>query len=204
MSQLVGRLRNKNRATVAQERASLLDQLESISKIVAALAVPIVIAVVGWRVQTTVADEGIKKDYVTMALAILRDDKATDPELRAWALEIVEKNSPVPLSGKLRTKIVMGAMTNYGITFVEPPDYVMKEPAKVRDIPMKKLRNGELTLDQILTEWVEAVHAAKLNELQVRSTQKWVESARNLENDIKKIQGERVIEEMDAERRSAR
>ncbi|RJX83510.1 hypothetical protein [Pseudomonas sp. LS-2] len=78
---------------------SRLSQIQSIASILSAIAIPIVLAVVGYAVQQSIATDGIKKDYVSIAMGILKDaGNAQDPDLKKWAVAVVAKYSPVPFS----------------------------------------------------------------------------------------------------------
>jgi WD40 repeat protein len=47
---------------------SWLENIESISKIAAAIAIPIVIAVGGWWIQSSLSTQAVSKDYVTSTI----------------------------------------------------------------------------------------------------------------------------------------
>ena len=66
----------------------------------------------GYKVQTTIAQQGLNKDYVQVAVSILREpvtDKNRD--LRGWALAVMDKTAPVPLSPELREGLASGSAT---------------------------------------------------------------------------------------------
>lgn len=89
-----------------------LEKWKNFSQILAAIAVPVVVAVFGWLIQITIAENTVKKDYVQIAVNILSDDsKKTNVYLRAWAVDIIDKNSPVPLSENVRTGLIDGQIT---------------------------------------------------------------------------------------------
>ena len=77
-------------------RQSRLEQIQSLASIASSIAIPVVLAVAGYFVQRQIADDGIKKDYVSMATNILREKQAEqDPALRAWAVEVITLYSPI-------------------------------------------------------------------------------------------------------------
>lgn|GEM_PF-5234392 len=85
---------------------TFLEKAQSISTILSAIAIPIVLALTGYAVQRSIAEDGIKKDYLAMAVAMLRDsDKNLDPELRSWATAVVSRFSPVPFSSSAEEKL---------------------------------------------------------------------------------------------------
>ena len=65
---------------------------------------PILVAWGRQVIQNRIAAEGMRKDYVTLAVGILtkKKDEQPDIELRQWAVDIVDKNSPAPLPASLK------------------------------------------------------------------------------------------------------
>lgn len=84
---------------------------ETAAKIGSLVAIPVVLAIVGWLVQDKLAARTVNKDYVQLAVSILSQPKqaAIDPALRSWAVELLNENSPVKfsaeVSGQLRTGV---------------------------------------------------------------------------------------------------
>jgi len=67
------------------------------------VAIPIVLAIGGYFIQRQLADEGLKKDYVSIAAGILKENAAgQEADLRKWAVEILETNSPVPFTSNAK------------------------------------------------------------------------------------------------------
>jgi hypothetical protein len=164
---------------------STLQSVELWSKILSALAIPVVLAVVGWMVQDSVSSESIKKDYVTLAIGILQDEKVRDPELKAWALSIVRKNSPVPLSAELQTKIVLGAMQAVRPVRWDPmPDVVMAAPMLPKAIPLEKVKRGDISAVQLYEGWIDADYAARMNASRLESLQKLVRIRDQLQREL--------------------
>ncbi|MBX8557015.1 C40 family peptidase [Pseudomonas cichorii] len=79
-----------------------LSRLLVVSQIITMLAVPVVLAVVGFWVQRSLQEQQIKRDYVSLAVSLLlpkkEGEKETSPELRSWATELLNESSPVKLS----------------------------------------------------------------------------------------------------------
>jgi hypothetical protein len=70
---------------------------------ISAVVVPVIVAVLGYRIQSSISDNAIRKDYVQLAINILREapDTKNDPDtqhLRTWAIDVVDGYSPIPLS----------------------------------------------------------------------------------------------------------
>lgn len=75
------------------EKGALIAQIFSL------VAIPIVLAAVGYLVQRTLQNQQIERDYVNLAVSMLKSNVKDDtpPELKAWAVRLLNKNSPVPL-----------------------------------------------------------------------------------------------------------
>ncbi len=87
--------------------AGRLESWKQYSQIVGALAIPLVLAGIGYFVQRSIAETGLKKDYVQMALAVLKDEPTKGNEqLRQWAIAVLDQNSPVPLPISLKQELV--------------------------------------------------------------------------------------------------
>jgi tetratricopeptide (TPR) repeat protein len=86
---------------------------EAIAKILSLLAIPVVLAVVGWLVQDKLATRTVSKDYVQLAVSILSQPKKSeiDPALSDWAVELLNENSPVKFSKEVATQLRSGAVT---------------------------------------------------------------------------------------------
>jgi hypothetical protein len=69
--------------TVPQKTWTLkgvLEVLESVSKILAAVAIPFAIAVGSWWIQSSQNTQSVSKDYVNMALSLLQKKPENDQE----------------------------------------------------------------------------------------------------------------------------
>ncbi|MFG5864181.1 DUF2514 family protein [Metapseudomonas sp. CR1201] len=92
-----------------QNRQGTLSRLQSIASITSAIAIPVVIAVVGYFVQRQIADDGIQKDYVSIAAEVLRANPSKqDPALREWAATVLTKYSPVSFSPEAKDGLARG------------------------------------------------------------------------------------------------
>ncbi|WP_313561714.1 hypothetical protein [Diaphorobacter nitroreducens] len=89
--------------------ADQLERWKSIASIASAIAIPFVLAIVGYFIQKQLANEGLKKDYVSIAAGILKENpEGQEPDLRKWAVEVLEKNSPIPFTAKARQSLEQG------------------------------------------------------------------------------------------------
>ena len=88
-----------------------ISTLRDVAVIMGAIGTPVVVAIIGFTVQRSIAKSGLQKDYVQLALQILRDDPPkTSKELRLWAVDVLEKFSPVVISGPLKTSLAAGGV----------------------------------------------------------------------------------------------
>lgn len=119
---------------LSKERESMAGKLErakTIATIFSTIAVPVVLAGAGYFIQRSIADDGLKKDYVAIAAGILKEKpEAQEPELRAWAVKVLDENSPVPFSKKAKAGLYSGAPVVAGLAFVPPGEACRVHPPK--------------------------------------------------------------------------
>jgi hypothetical protein len=85
--------------------------LRDIAVIVGAIGTPVVVAIIGFTVQRSIAKSGLQKDYVQLALQILRDDPPkSSKELRLWAVDVLDNFSPVAISEQLKVSLAAGGV----------------------------------------------------------------------------------------------
>jgi type II secretory pathway pseudopilin PulG len=98
-------------------------KIERISKILAAIAIPVVLGVGGWVVQNQLQhqtaalqqqlqNQTVSKDYVQLAVSLLRepDKSKVTPELRAWAVDLLNAYSAVRLDDTTARNLKSGAI----------------------------------------------------------------------------------------------
>src|SRR5215831_4229757 len=97
-----------------------LDTVEKLSRILSIAAIPVVIAIGGWLIQRQLQDQTIRRDYVQLSLSILQnpDPSKVSPEIRNWAVDLLDANSPTKLSPEAIQKLKSGAITLSGFSFV--------------------------------------------------------------------------------------
>jgi hypothetical protein len=88
-----------------------LDRFEQVVRIGVLMLSPAILGVFGVWIQSTVQSDSINKDYVELAVQILStaDDKV-DISLRAWAVDVLGKLSPVPLADAVRLGLGQGGI----------------------------------------------------------------------------------------------
>ncbi len=86
----------------------LWSRMETLSRIVAAIAVPLVVGIVGYWVQNSMKSQELDLEYVTIALRILDKEDSSEP-MREWAIQLLNDNSPTPLPQELKSGLLSGA-----------------------------------------------------------------------------------------------
>ncbi len=85
-----------------------------VSQIVSILAIPVVLALVGFWVQQSLQDQQIKRDYVNLAVSLLLPKKEGEQEspreLRKWAAQLLSNSSPVKLTDDQLIAIERGGL----------------------------------------------------------------------------------------------
>lgn len=131
-----------------------LNRIQSYASITASVAVPLLIAIFGWVIQSKTSDDTVKKDYVQMALNILNADKEkVDDTMRQWAISVLDINSPVPFSKDMKASLEKGQSISIKTSFQLPPSIFMDPPK-----PLKKLAeddNGSITVRDLAKNAVE-------------------------------------------------
>jgi cell wall-associated NlpC family hydrolase len=85
-------------------------KIERISKTFSIAAIPVVLAIGGWFVQRQIGNQSVSKDYVALAVSILRepDNQKVSPELRKWAVELLNDNSPTRFNPAVADQLKSG------------------------------------------------------------------------------------------------
>jgi hypothetical protein len=97
-----------------------LDTADRLSRTFAIVAVPIIFAVGGWLIQRRLQKQTVSRDYVQLAVTILEnpDTLKVPPELREWAVDLLNENSPTKLNAKAIESLKSGAITLPSFKFV--------------------------------------------------------------------------------------
>jgi hypothetical protein len=91
------------------------EKLEIVSRIFATIGIPVVLGFGTWWIQATISQQSVSKDYVKLALSILekkRDntEAQTSKGLRKWAVELLNKTSPVELDNFTVDELMKGTL----------------------------------------------------------------------------------------------
>ena len=165
------------------------------------MAIPIVLTIAGYFIQRQLSDEGLKKDYVGIAAGILKDDPENqEPELRTWAVKVLEQNSPVPFSSKAKASLLAGVpVVVAGPAWVGPPTECMLPPSK-RTVyaDLLKLERESARLDQHqlllrMQSFIETVIKQEATALEasnrLQCVQRWANSMEQGDIDYRKAIG---------------
>ena len=89
----------------------ILCRLEQSAKILSLIALPLIIAIIGYGIQQQISNNSIKKDYVAISVNILSDKKTSSKKgLRSWAVELLNNSSPVKMSPDVSKKLINGEL----------------------------------------------------------------------------------------------
>ena len=89
----------------------LWDLAERITRILSLLAIPVVIAIVGGLIQSSLARRTVSQQYVQVAVSILTSKEKLDDNLRSWAVDLLNDNSPTHLGEAVKEKLKKGTVT---------------------------------------------------------------------------------------------
>ena len=95
---------------------------QAFATIFATLATPLIVAILGYSIQGQIASGGLQKEYIQIALAILKEDstKPSNKALRPWAVELLNENASVKLSSEqkrtlIADRLIIDAVASGGI-----------------------------------------------------------------------------------------
>src|SRR5215469_10170391 len=90
-----------------------LDSIERISRALSIAAIPVVLGVGGWIIQRSLQNQTVGAAYVNLAVTMLENpDKSKVPnELREWAVDLLNDNSPTKLNPKAVASLKSGDVT---------------------------------------------------------------------------------------------
>ncbi|MDD5177579.1 MAG: hypothetical protein PHQ05_14270 [Sterolibacterium sp.] len=146
---------------------------QSIASIAASIAIPLILAIVGYVVQDKISTEGLRKDYVQIAISILKERQ--DEDLRKWAVKVLDENSPIPFSKDVRMKLEKGTVfVPVAVEcprFPDPPEASKHNPGKLLiESEKEKLLKGDLNIDDVISNYG---HCDR-NAIDLGTLQKWI------------------------------
>jgi len=81
---------------------------ESVAKIISLIALPVLVAVGGWFVQSNLSKNDAKSEYIQIAIGILQQETEADQTLKEWAAETLALYSEVPFDSQAFTDLKSG------------------------------------------------------------------------------------------------
>jgi hypothetical protein len=92
------------------QRISNWEALERISKTLSIFAIPVVLGFGGWIIQQRLQNQTVSRDYVQLAVSILKEpkDSKIDPEMRDWAVQLLNENSPTKFNQRVVDQLKAG------------------------------------------------------------------------------------------------
>jgi LAS superfamily LD-carboxypeptidase LdcB len=108
----------------SREKKEVKPKWESIINIISIAAIPIVVAIGGWLLQKSLQNQSIKRDYVQLSVTILKETDTTkiNSDIRNWAVQLLNENSPVKLSATVQNQLKSGEVS-LPVSSVEPAKY---------------------------------------------------------------------------------
>jgi hypothetical protein len=108
------------RDSLSTAPGGVVDAIERISRTASIAAIPVVLAIGGWIIQRHLQNQTVSRDYVQLALTILQspDQSKVPPELREWAVDLLNDNSPTKLNRTAVTNLKSGTVTLPSFSFV--------------------------------------------------------------------------------------
>ena len=78
------------------------DTIERLARTLSIVAIPVVLAIGGWVIQQRIQNQAVSRDYVQLAVTILKEPETSkvDPDMRAWAVQLLNDNSPTRFTPK--------------------------------------------------------------------------------------------------------
>ena len=109
--------------TTSSQKVSNWEMIERISKTLSIVAIPLVLAFGGWIIQQRLQDQTVSRDYVQLAVSILKEpkDSKINDEMRAWAVQLLNDNSPTKFNQHVFDQLKAG-------TTQLPEDFNVTQP----------------------------------------------------------------------------
>ena len=94
--------------TKPDEPASGWEKLRIGANAIGAVAIPVIVGLIGWQVNASVKERDAEIKMIEMAVGILQ--AKPDPEattgLREWAVDLIDRHSEVAISSEARDELV--------------------------------------------------------------------------------------------------
>lgn len=125
------------------QHTSKWETVERVSRTLSILAIPVVLAFGGWIIQQRLQNQAVSRDYVQLAVSILKEPKTSnvDPQMRTWAVQLLNDNSPTKFNSQVFEQLKLGTAQlpeSFNVTQVVSP------VASTSGNPRAEAANGEL------------------------------------------------------------
>lgn len=124
---------------------SFWERVEPAAKAISLIAIPLVVALSGWWIQSALKDRELSKEYVEMALSVLVEEEA-NAELRQWAVALLNENSPTQFTPEISQKLISGELNLSSRTI--PSTTILAQP--FNDFQMA-LGQIQINADQLMS-----------------------------------------------------
>jgi len=85
------------------------DNAEKLARLLSLVAIPVVLAILGWLIQDTLTRRNVSQEYVNLSVQILTNrNDVVDPGIRDWAVDLLNDNAPIRLSDSVVARLKSG------------------------------------------------------------------------------------------------
>ena len=93
---------------------SRYETAESLAKVFSLIALPVLLAIGGWFVQSSISESAAKTEYIKIAVGILQEKPANsdnNKNLRRWATQTLDHYSEIPFTSEESKGLQEGDLT---------------------------------------------------------------------------------------------
>ena len=117
-----------NEINEVKKSRNWIDIIEVFAKVVASIAIPLVIAISGTSINSTIKEKEIGLKYVEVAVGILKSKPTPETgELRNWAISIIQRHSTIPLSEKAIEELQVNPLPKGDFLVDESGNFIIDE-----------------------------------------------------------------------------
>lgn len=86
------------------------ETVERLARTLSIVAIPVVLGIGGWVIQQRIQNQAVSRDYVQLAVSILKEPESVkvDQDMRAWAVQLLNDNSPTRFTPKFTEQLKSG------------------------------------------------------------------------------------------------
>ena len=125
-----------------------LEKAESVAKIISLIALPLVVAVGGWFIQSSMNENAVKSQYVEIAVNVLsQDPEESNVTLRDWASRTLAEHSSIEFSQREIEALVTGE--------IRVSDYKISNISNDLNQQQKLILNARQEIKKVKTDWLD-------------------------------------------------